>query len=129
MTEWQPGVDLGPYELLAPIGVGGMGEVWKARDTRLDRVVAIKRLKTEHADRFKREARAIAALNHPHICQIYDVGSDYLVMEFVEGEPLKGPLPPEEAIRLAIQNCGGARGGAPQRHRSSRSEARQHPGP
>ena len=89
--------------MLAPIGAGGMGEVWKARDTRLDRIVAIKRLKTEHAERFKREARAIAALNHPHICQIYDVGSDYLVMEYVEGEPLKGPLPPEEAIRLAIQ--------------------------
>jgi eukaryotic-like serine/threonine-protein kinase len=103
MTQWETGVQLGPYDLLAPIGVGGMGEVWKARDTRLDRIVAIKRLKAENTERFKREARAIAALNHPHICQIYDVGSDYLVMEFVEGEPLKSPLPPDEAVRLAIQ--------------------------
>ena len=79
------GDKLGPYEILAPIGAGGMGEVWKARDTRLDRIVAIKRLKTEHLERFRREARAIAALNHPHICQIYDVGADYLVMEYVEG--------------------------------------------
>jgi serine/threonine protein kinase len=67
------GDKLGPYEILAPVGAGGMGEVWKARDTRLDRIVAIKRLKTEHLERFRREARAIAALNHPHICQIYDV--------------------------------------------------------
>src|ERR1700686_4256615 len=99
----QLGDKLGPYELLAPIGAGGMGEVWKARDTRLDRVVAIKRLKAEHAERFKREARAIAALNHPHVCQIYDVGSDYLVMEYIEGEPLKSPLAPDEAVRLALQ--------------------------
>src|SRR2546425_8962924 len=103
MTQWETGVQLGPYDLLAPVGVGGMGEVWKARDTRLDRIVAIKRLKAENTERFKREARAIAALNHPHICQIYDVGPDYLVMEYVEGEPLKGPLPPNEAVRLAIQ--------------------------
>jgi serine/threonine protein kinase len=74
-----PGEKLGPYEILSPIGAGGMGEVWKARDTRLDRIVAIKRLKAEHAERFKREARAIAALNHPHICQLYDVGVDCLV--------------------------------------------------
>ena len=94
---------LGPYEILAPIGAGGMGEVWKARDTRLDRIVAIKRLNAEHSERFKREARAIAALNHPHICQLYDVGIDYLVMEYVEGTPLRYPLPAEEAIRLAIQ--------------------------
>jgi serine/threonine protein kinase len=80
-----------------------MGEVWKALDTRLDRVVAVKRLKSEHAQRFQREARAIAALNHPHICQLYDVGPDYLDMEYVEGKPLKGPLPPEEALRLATQ--------------------------
>ena len=80
-----------------------MGEVWKARDTRVDRIVAIKRLKTEHAERFKREARAIAALNHPRICQLYDVGPDYLVMEYVEGEPLKGPLPVADAQRLAVQ--------------------------
>lgn len=97
------GNKLGPYEILAPIGAGGMGDVYKARDTRLDRTVAIKCLKPEHAERFKREARAIAALNHPHICQIYDVGPDYLVMEYIEGEPLKSSLPPEEAVRLAIQ--------------------------
>ena len=80
-----------------------MGEVYKARDTRLNRVVAIKKLKAEHGDRFKREARAVAALNHPHICQIYDVGPDYLVLEYVEGRPLKGPLPIDETVRLAIQ--------------------------
>src|SRR5262245_27537113 len=83
-----------------------MGEVWKARDTRVDRVVAIKRLKAEHAERFNREARAIAALNHPHICQLYDVGPDYLVMEYVEGEILKGPVPVIDALRLAAQIAG-----------------------
>src|SRR5215210_3638181 len=80
-----------------------MGEVWKARDTRVDRIVAIKRLKTEHTERFKREARAIAALNHPRICQLYDVGPDYLVMEYVEGEALKGPVPVADAVPLAVQ--------------------------
>ena len=65
-----------------------MGEVWKARDTRLDRMVAIKVSKKEFSERFEREARAVAALNHPHICQLYDVGPNYLVMEFIEGEPL-----------------------------------------
>ena len=80
-----------------------MGEVWKARDTRVDRIVAIKRLKAEHTERFRREARAIAALNHPRICQLYDVGPDYLVMEYVEGEPLRGPLPVADAQRLAVQ--------------------------
>jgi serine/threonine protein kinase len=74
------GTRLGPYEILAPIGAGGMGEVYKARDTRLDRVVAIKVSKTEFNERFEREARAIATLNHPHICQLYDVGPNYLVM-------------------------------------------------
>src|SRR6476659_2574944 len=103
MSVWAPGIRLGPYELTAPLGAGGMGEVWKARDTRIDRVVAIKRLKAEHAERFKGEARAIAALNHPRICQLYDVGPDYLVMEYVEGEPLKGPLPVADAQRLAVQ--------------------------
>src|SRR4249920_415874 len=103
MSAWALGIQLGPYVLIAPIGAGGMGEVWKARDTRLDRIVAIKRLKAEHSERFKREARAIAALNHPHICQLYDVGIDYLVMEYVEGTPLKYPLPAEEAIRLAME--------------------------
>jgi eukaryotic-like serine/threonine-protein kinase len=80
-----------------------MGEVWKARDARIDRIVAIKRFKVEHAERFKHEARAIAALNHPHICQLYDVGPDYLVMEYVEGKPLKGPLPVADVLRLAVQ--------------------------
>src|SRR5512132_2302696 len=101
-----PGDRLGPYEILAPIGAGGMGEVWKARDTRLDRIVAIKRLKAEHGERFQREAKAIAALNHPHICQIYDVGPDYLVMEYVEGKPIRGPLSLDEALRLAIEIAG-----------------------
>jgi eukaryotic-like serine/threonine-protein kinase len=100
------GDKLGPYEILAPIGAGGMGEVWKARDKRLGRIVAIKRLKGQHSARFEQEARAIAALNHPHICQIYDVGPDYLVMEFIDGAPLRGPLPVDEALRLAIQIAG-----------------------
>jgi serine/threonine protein kinase len=68
------GTQLGPYTLISPIGAGGMGEVWKARDTRLDRVVALKRLKPEHSKRFEQEAKTIAALNHPHVCQLYDVG-------------------------------------------------------
>ncbi len=103
MIAWAPGTPLGPYELIAPLGAGGMGEVWMARDSRVGRVVAIKRLKAEHAERFKREARAIAALNHPRICQLYDVGPDYLVMEYVEGEILKGPLPAADALQLAVQ--------------------------
>src|SRR5580700_5981559 len=97
----QPGDKLGPYEILAPIGAGGMGEVYKARDTRLDRIVAIKRLNDQHTARFQQEAHAIAALNHTNICQIYDVGPDYLVMEYVEGKPLSGPLRVEEAVKLA----------------------------
>src|SRR5258708_4329103 len=98
-----PGIRLGPYEILASVGAGGMGEVWKARDTRLDRVVAIKVSQKKFSDRFEHEARAVAALNHPHICQLYDVGPDYLVMEFVEGEPLKGPLPLQSAVEYAGQ--------------------------
>jgi serine/threonine-protein kinase len=94
---------LGPYEVLCPLGAGGMGEVWKARDTRLGRLVAIKRLTTAYTDRFVQEARAIAALNHPHICQIHDIGPDYLVLEYLEGQSPTGPLPPAEAIRLARQ--------------------------
>src|SRR5215510_4921336 len=94
------GALLGPYEILSPIGEGGMGEVWKARDRRLDRVVAIKVSKQEFGERFEREALAVAALNHPHICTLHDVGHqdgiDYLVMELIEGESLaerlkKGP--------------------------------------
>jgi len=79
------------------------GQVWKARDTRLDRIVALKRLKAEHSVRFEQEARAIAALNHPHICALYDIGPDYLVMEYVEGTPVSGPMPAERALKLAIQ--------------------------
>src|ERR1041385_6535974 len=100
------GTRLGPYEILAPLGAGGMGEVWKARDTRLSRVVAIKQLKGQHSARFEHEARAIASLNHPHICQIYDVGPDYLVLEYVEGSPVRGPLGVEECIKLAVQIAG-----------------------
>jgi Tol biopolymer transport system component len=100
-----PGTRLGPYEIVSPLGEGGMGDVYKARDTRLDRIVAIKVSKENFSDRFEREARAIAALNHPHICQLYDVGPNYLVMEYVEGAPLVGPLPPEEALRFAGEIC------------------------
>jgi eukaryotic-like serine/threonine-protein kinase len=97
------GEKLGPYEILARIGAGGMGEVWKARDTRLDRIVALKQLKSAHSGRFEQEARAIAALNHPHICQIYDVGPDFLVLEYIDGKPLRGPMPLEQALRIAAQ--------------------------
>jgi serine/threonine protein kinase len=101
----------GRYEITSPIATGGMGEVWKARDTRLNRIVAVKRLTEQHSGRFEQEARAIAALNHPHICQIYDVGADYLVLEFVEGVTLadrirtRGApgLPQEELLRIARQ--------------------------
>jgi predicted Ser/Thr protein kinase len=94
---------LGPYEILAPIGAGGMGEVYKARDTRLDRIVAVKVSKEQFSERFEREARAVAALNHPHICTLHDVGPDYLVMEYIEGQPLKGPVPLGDALRFAAQ--------------------------
>jgi len=103
MAAWTTGAPLGPYVLLAPIGAGGMGEVWKARDTRLDRIVAIKTSKEQFSERFEREARAVAALNHPHICQLYDVGPNYLVMEYIEGVPLKGPLAIEKAVEYAGQ--------------------------
>jgi len=93
----------GPYEILAPIGAGGMGEVYKARDTRLDRIVAIKISKEQFSQRFETEARAVAALNHPNICHLYDVGPDYLVMEYIEGTPLKGPLALERAVEYAGQ--------------------------
>ena len=97
------GEKLGPYEILALIGAGGMGEVYRARDTRLDRIVAVKVAKGRFSDRFEREARAIASLNHPHICHLYDVGPNYLVMEFIEGAPLKGPLPAAQAVALAVE--------------------------
>jgi serine/threonine protein kinase len=80
-----------------------MGEVYKARDTRLDRIVAVKISQAQFSERFENEAKAVAALNHPHICQLYDVGPNYLVMEFVEGTPLKGPLPMEKAVEYASQ--------------------------
>jgi len=98
-----PGTRVGPYDILALLGSGGMGEVYKATDTRLGRTVAIKFLRREYTDRLHREARAIAALNHPHICTIHDVGPDYLVMEYLEGGPLSSPVPPDHAIRLALQ--------------------------
>jgi len=97
------GTRLGPYEILAPIGEGGMGEVYKARDTRLDRIVAIKVTKDQFTDRFEREARLVAALNHPHICQLHDVGANYLVFEYIDGAQLKGPMPPAEALRITLQ--------------------------
>jgi len=99
------GEKLGPYEILAPIGAGGMGTVYKAWDPRLRREVAIKVSAQQFSQRFEREAHAIAALNHPHICQVYDIGPNYLVIEYVEGAQLKGPLPLHEAVRFAVQIC------------------------
>jgi TolB-like protein/predicted Ser/Thr protein kinase len=99
------GTRLGPYEILAPIGAGGMGEVYKARDNRLNREVAIKMSSEEFTGRFEREAQAIAALNHPNICQIYDVGPNYLVMELIDGSALKGPVPLNQALKYAAQIC------------------------
>jgi eukaryotic-like serine/threonine-protein kinase len=103
------GTKLGPYEILAPIGAGGMGEVYRARDTKLDRNVAIKILPDavthdpERLARFEREAKVLAALNHPNIAQIYAVEQGALVMELVEGETLKGPLPLDTALLYAKQ--------------------------
>jgi Tol biopolymer transport system component/predicted Ser/Thr protein kinase len=102
------GARLGAYEVVAPLGKGGMGEVWRARDPRLGREVAIKVSAQQFTDRFEREARAIAALNHPSICTLYDVGPNYLVMELVEGPTLaeriaQGPIPVEEALAIAKQ--------------------------
>ena len=85
-----PGQTLGRYEIAAFLAAGGMGEVYRAVDTRLNRVVAIKRLTGPRSDRFQEEAHAIAALNPPHICQIYDVGADYLVLEYIDGQPTAG---------------------------------------
>ena len=97
------GDKLGPYEILMRIGAGGMGEVWKARDTRLNRVVAIKVSSERFSERFEREAQVIASLNHPNICTLYDVGPNYLVMEYIDGAPLRAGVPAEEVVRLAIQ--------------------------
>lgn len=100
---WSPGERVGPYEIGPLIGRGGMGEVYRAHDSRLNRTVAVKRITALSTGRFRTEAHAVAALNHPNICQIYDVGSDYLVLEYVEGEPLKGPVGLDEAVRLSLQ--------------------------
>src|SRR5712691_9918944 len=112
------GTRLGPYKILAPLGAGGMGEVYKAKDTRLDRTVAVKVLRTQIASsprvrqRFEREAKTVSQLSHPHICALYDVGregdTEYLVMEFLEGDTLadrlkKGPLPLEQTLRYGIE--------------------------
>ena len=114
----QPGARLGPYEILSALGAGGMGEVYKARDTRLDRTVAIKILPDTLAadpqfrERFDREARAISQLDHPHICPLYDVGErdgiSFLVMQYLEGDTLqdrlaKGALPLDQALKTAIE--------------------------
>ncbi len=112
------GATLGPYQIDAPLGAGGMGEVYQATDTRLDRTVAIKVL-PEHVasdpdlkQRFEREARTVAALNHPHICTLYDIGkegeTDFLVMEYLDGETLaqrleKGAVPLDQALTIAIE--------------------------
>ena len=113
-----PGERLGPYEIKSPLVAGGMGEVYRAVDTRLDRTVAIKVLGAHVAsnpglrERFEREARTVSALNHPNICALYDLGrdrdTDYLVLEYLEGDTLaarleKGPLTVEQAVRVAIQ--------------------------
>src|ERR1700732_3313730 len=113
-----PGTKLGPYEIAAPLGAGGMGEVYRARDTRLGREVAIKILPAQlssdpvRKQRFEREAKTISSLNHPNICVLHDIGHqdgiDYLVMECVEGETLakrleKGPLPLEQVLKYGAQ--------------------------
>jgi Tol biopolymer transport system component/tRNA A-37 threonylcarbamoyl transferase component Bud32 len=98
-----PGDKLGHFEILSLIGKGGMGEVYRARDPRLNRDVAIKVSRDQFSERFEREARAVAALNHPNVCTLYDVGPNFLVMEFVEGEDLAGPLPLDTALNYARQ--------------------------
>ena len=105
----EPGTKLGPYEIQSSLGAGGMGEVYRAKDTRLGRDVAVKILPSEvsadtvRKQRFEREAKIISGLNHPNICTLYDIGPDFIVMEYVEGKPLRGPIAPEEAAALAIQ--------------------------
>jgi serine/threonine protein kinase/Tol biopolymer transport system component len=103
----QPGERLGPYEILAPLGTGGMGTVYSARDTRLGRTVAIKRMQAEFTDRFEREARTISALNHPNICQLYDIGPDFLVMELVDGTPVAPVDSLRKLLDLAMQMADG----------------------
>ena len=99
----ETGQSLGPYRIDSFLAAGGMGQVYRATDTRLHRQVAVKVSTSRFSARFEREARVIASLNHPHICQLYDVGPDYLVMEFVEGAPLGGPLPVTKAVEYASQ--------------------------
>ena len=99
------GSALGPYHVVKKLGEGGMGDVYLARDTRLDRTVAIKVAREAFSERFDAEARAVAALNHPHVCQLHDVGPNYLVMEYVDGKPLQGPVPLDQALVWAAQIC------------------------
>lgn len=101
-TELEQGQALGPYRIVKLLGIGGMGRVYQATDTRLGRSVAIKVSRGGFTGRFRREARAVAALNHPHICTLYDLGPNYLVMEHVEGEPVRGPMPLPQALKVAI---------------------------
>lgn len=100
-----PGTTLGPYRIAEVIGKGGMGSVYKAHDTRLDRTVAIKTIDGQFSERFEREARTLASLNHPNICHLHDIGPDYLVLEYIEGQPVRGPLTLEEVVRLGAQVC------------------------
>ncbi|HKE24699.1 MAG TPA: protein kinase [Bryobacteraceae bacterium] len=102
-----PGEHLGPYEILMFIGGGGMGEVYKARDSRLNRIVAVKVSQCDFEERFTREARAVAALNHPNVCQIYDVGPNYFVMEFIEGSPIAHAKNVRELLDIAVQIADG----------------------
>ena len=136
-----PATRLGPYEILTPLGAGGTGEVYRARDTRLERAVAIKILPSQFSSdpvrkqRFEREAKTISNLNHPHICVLHDIGSqdgvDYLVMECVEGETLakrleKGPLALEQVLKLGRTNRRRPEQSPSQRRGAPRSEAGQH---
>jgi eukaryotic-like serine/threonine-protein kinase len=98
-----PGTHLGPYEILSQLGAGGMGEVYRARDTRLSRDVAIKVSAQKFNERFEREAKVVASLNHPNICALYDIGPNYIVMELVEGESPKGPMALDEALEVCRQ--------------------------
>jgi eukaryotic-like serine/threonine-protein kinase len=102
-----PGLQLGPYEVLALIGSGGAGDVWTARDSRNNHFVAIKQLQGAHMSRFRAEGAAIAELRHPNICSILDIGPDYLVMEYVEGPSLRGPMGANRATHLAVQIASG----------------------
>ena len=121
------GTRLGPYEVLTKIGEGGMGSVYKARDTRLDRIVAVKQSADAFTERFERETRAIAALNNSHICQLYDVGPNYIVMEYVDGVALPAPMPSATGADMRGPDPGCASCGSLGRDRASRFEARQYP--